>query len=113
MLDFLKDIPAAWLALFGTMFGAVGLKVIEHWLGKRTREETSQTSMRNEFREEVKNLKAELDKEEAELDKWKARYYSLAEAYQTVRMDYLFLIKEQRIEGVTVPTLREVTEAQG
>lgn len=84
----------AILALIGTIFGGVGLKVIEHWLSKaKTRDDTA-TQIRNELRTELARVKEDMTKREqyasaaeAEADGWRAKYYEQAEKLIQIKLD--------------------------
>lgn len=74
----------AWLALIGTVFGGAGFKIIEHFLGRRTKKEDFATNLRGELRGEVTSLRQDAEKlrDDAddlrrEIDEWRNKYYSL------------------------------------
>jgi hypothetical protein len=67
----------ALLALVGTVFGGVGLKLLEAVLGRGKRREDIATSLRNELRTELTELREDNDKLEAALDLWRTKYYRL------------------------------------
>ena len=71
----------AFLALLGTIFGGVGLKVVENLLNKSKTREDIAASLRKELREDVGTMRKELRTLETELDKWKQKYYQLLEQY--------------------------------
>ncbi|MFE9497258.1 hypothetical protein [Streptomyces collinus] len=79
LLDLLGSIPGPWLALFGTIFGGGGLKVIEWFLNKGKVKEDIATQLRNELRQELKELRERVDELEAENDKWRARAFKAEE----------------------------------
>lgn len=77
----------AWLALAGTVFGGVGLKVIESFLGRNKSKDDSAYRFRDELRAEILLLRSEADKirDEAdelrdEIDEWRTKYFSLVAA---------------------------------
>ena len=55
--------------------GGSGLKFIEGWLNRSKTKDDAASAFRNELREEVKSLRDELRSVEAEVDKWRAKYY--------------------------------------
>lgn len=64
--------------------GGVGLKIIEHFLGRKKRKFDESSSLRGELRSELNELRSEADKlrDEAddlrdEIDVWRSKYYSL------------------------------------
>jgi hypothetical protein len=67
----------AVLALFGTVFGGVGLKVIEALLGRGKRREDIALSLRNELRTELIELRDDNDRLQKALDEWRTKYYRL------------------------------------
>jgi ribosomal protein L29 len=67
----------ALLALAGTIFGGVGLKVIEQLLGRGKRRVDIATSLRNELRTELTELRDDNDKLESALDEWRTKYFKL------------------------------------
>jgi septal ring factor EnvC (AmiA/AmiB activator) len=70
---------AAWIALIGTVFGGVGLKVVDHYLSKNKVKIDDAARIRDELRIEITNLREEVQKLEAERDKWREDYWSLRE----------------------------------
>lgn len=80
----------AWLALAGTVFGGVGLKVIESLLGRSSRKDTTAHQFRDELRTELilmrtemDKLRTELHKLDGEVDGWRTKYFSLLAAVAT------------------------------
>lgn len=80
----------AWLALAGTVFGGVGLKVIEQILGRTGRKDDTAFRFRDELRIEINGMRSEMDKLRAEterldddLDSWRTKYFSLVAAVAT------------------------------
>lgn len=67
----------AVIALIGTLFGGVALKIIEHILSRGKRQEDLATSMRKELREELAAVKQELREESKESEEWKSKYWEL------------------------------------
>lgn len=67
----------AWIALIGTVFGGVGLKVVDHYLSKNKVKIDDAARIRDELRIEITSLRDEVNKLEAERDKWRADYYDL------------------------------------
>lgn len=92
----------AWLALAGTIFGGVGLKMFESFLGRNKNKDDSQHRFREELRAEILVLRLEADKvrDEAdslrkEIDEWRGRYYNLVSSIARGKMnDALDKIKE-------------------
>lgn len=80
----MPEIPAAWLALLGALFGGAGLKLLEGHLSKPKHEADQATAFRNELRTDVKELRAEYGRVQQEVVKWKDKYYALLEQYLTL-----------------------------
>ena len=71
------EINEAYLSLAGTVFGGVGLKIVESFLTKKKSREDVATHLRNELRTENQSLRDELHKMEASVDEWRDKYYAL------------------------------------
>lgn len=74
----------AWLALAGTIFGGVGLKIVESFLGRNKVKGDAAHQFREELRAEILMLRAEADKlrDETdqlrdEIDEWRSKYFAL------------------------------------
>lgn len=74
----------AYLALAGTVFGGVGLKIVEAVLGRSKNKNDGQHVFREELRAELAALRTEAEKlrDESdelrdEIDTWRTRYFSL------------------------------------
>lgn len=67
----------AWIALIGTVFGGVGLKIVDHYLSKNRVRIDDAARIRDELRIEITSLREEVGKLEAERDRWRADYYDL------------------------------------
>lgn len=73
------------IALIGTVMGGVGLKVVEHYLGKSKVRIDDATQIRNELRLEIDALRAENRQLEVEVDKWREDYYNIYRKMINVR----------------------------
>lgn len=71
----------ALLALIGTLFGGVALKITEKALGRQKEKNDIASELRKELRDEVTQLRDELRKVETELDQWKVKYYDLLDQF--------------------------------
>ena len=69
----------AWIALIATVTGGVGLKVVEHWLGRNKVKVDDATQIRDELRLEIVALREENKQLEADLSKWREDYYAVRE----------------------------------
>lgn len=83
----MPEISQAWLALIGALLGGSGLKFIEHYLSRPKVKEDAASAFRAELREEVKNLREELRKTEADLDEWRTKYYALLDEFSKAKID--------------------------
>jgi hypothetical protein len=77
----MPDVNQGWVALFGTLFGASGLKLIEAWLNKPKERRDDEAEFRKELRSDVTELRNELRKVENELDMWREKYYTLMDEF--------------------------------
>jgi outer membrane murein-binding lipoprotein Lpp len=75
------------VALIGTLFGGVGLKAIEHWLGKNKVKVDDAARLRDELRLEVTALRAENQQLENDVDKWREDYYKMYADFVQVKTD--------------------------
>ena len=84
MYPLVFHLDPAWIALIGTLCGGIGLKVLEHWLGRSKVKFDESTKMREELRTEMADLRQQIKDLEAEVDKWKLQYYDLRDKYAEV-----------------------------
>jgi chromosome segregation ATPase len=89
MTDLLNN--AGFVALMGTVFGGVGLKVVEQWLGRAKERATEAAGIREELRKEIDALRAQIEKAnaeelrlEAQIEEWRGKYYDLRDEKQQV-----------------------------
>jgi uncharacterized protein YlxW (UPF0749 family) len=80
----------AWLALAGTVFGGVGLKAVEAYLGRTKHRDDTAASLRTELRVENSELRLEIHRLmeenrelEAALDQWREKYFDLLAQVKT------------------------------
>jgi F0F1-type ATP synthase membrane subunit b/b' len=64
-----------FLALFSTVFAGVFLKIIEKVLNKKKEEVDEAVQIRKELREQVSNLKNEIDSLRKEVIEWREKYW--------------------------------------
>ena len=95
------NISAPWLALFGTIFGGVGLKIVETWLNKPSRRDSTPAELREELRLQVEGLKSDvirlqqiIDTTEAEMLVWRDKYYNLLRESATEHQQMLNYLSE-------------------
>lgn len=88
----MPPLDPAVIALIATVFGGVGLKVVEHWLGKPRSKVDDATRIRDELRIEITSLKEEIKELEDERDRYRNEYYDLRDKYSNIYSE-LQLIK--------------------
>lgn len=102
MIEFFSGLDAAWIALIGTLFGGVVLKVTEHWLGRTKTATNDAKAIREELRSQVTSQKDEINQLEDEVNEWRSKYYDLRDSYikiQTELMIALEKIKQEAVEA--------------
>lgn len=93
------SLDPAWIALIGTLCGGIGLKVLEHWLGKSKLKIDEASKIRDELRIEIVALREETKALETEIDKWRADYYDLRDKYSTLNTEYLIALEKIKREA--------------
>lgn len=83
------------VAVLGTIFGGVGLKVTEHWLAKSKNRQTEQDSLRQVLRDEIGSLKTELGVVEKDRDRWQKEYYDLRDKWSATNTELTILKSKQ------------------
>ena len=93
------NVSPAWLALLGTLFGGVGLKVVEAYLNKPSRRDSTPAELREELRTQIEGLKTDvnsyrtiIDNTEKEMLEWQGKYWTLVAEHskqQRMMLDYL------------------------
>lgn len=92
----------AWIALIGTLCGGIGLKVLEHWLGKSKVKIDDAARIRDELRIEITTQRTEIRELEALVDKWRTQYYALREEFIAEKTKYtleLDALKRELVEA--------------
>jgi malate synthase len=77
------------LALLGTIFGGVGLKVTEAFLGKKKVQSDEAASIRKELREDVNSLRQQIKEQKMETDKWRDEYYKSLEVISATKSEVI------------------------
>ena len=93
------NLDPAWIALIGTLCGGVGLKVLEHWLGKSKVKIDEATKLRDELRIEINSQRDEIKSLESEVDRWRKDYYDLRDKYSTLNTEYLIGLERIKAEA--------------
>jgi uncharacterized protein involved in exopolysaccharide biosynthesis len=78
---------AALIALIGTIFGGVGLKVVEAIMSRGSDKDQTAHQIRQELRGDLQGIRTEMIRVQDELDEWKAKYYALLEQLITVKSE--------------------------
>lgn len=85
----MPPLDPAVLALIATIFGGVGLKVVEHFLGKGKTRIDEASKLREEYRLQNESQREEIKQLEEEVDKWREEAYRLKEEFLVAKLDYL------------------------
>ncbi|QJD50943.1 membrane protein [Streptomyces phage Bmoc] len=100
----MPEITTAWIALIGTVLGGVGLKFVEHWLSRSKVRDDTAAQLRNELRTEIQGLKQELNNVEADLDKWRGKYYELMDNFIKVKSELETAMRQLQNNNNTGPS---------
>lgn len=73
------SLESAWIPLATAVFGGVGLKMAEHWLGRAKVRIDEAETIRNELRIEITSLREEVRGLESQVNEWRGKYYDLRE----------------------------------
>lgn len=95
----MPSLDPAWIALIGTLCGGIGLKVMEHWLGKSKVKVDEASKLRDELRIEINAQREEIRALETEVNKWRADYYDLRDKYSTLNTEYLIALEKIKQEA--------------
>jgi hypothetical protein len=74
------------IALIGTVLGGVGLKIVEHLLGRRKLRDDTASQLRGELRIEIESLRQEIHKVESDVEQWREKYYLLLEQFLAMKV---------------------------
>lgn len=86
----------AWIALLGTLFGGVGLKVAEHYLGRNQVRISDATQIRDELRLTIAEQRAEILVLEGEQTKWRNAYYDLRDKFMQLQTDLQIIVAKMK-----------------
>lgn len=93
------SIDPAWIALAGTVFGGVGLKTIEYWLGRNRYKISDAQQIRDELRIEINSQKEEIRQLEEDVNKWREEYYNLRDKYVALQTELSFALQRIKDEA--------------
>lgn len=91
------------VALIGTIMGGVGLKVVEHWLGKNKVKVDDASRLRDELRLEITAQRDEIKGLEADVDKWRKEYYDLFLKYTQLNTDLTIALQRIKDDAKDLP----------
>jgi len=77
----------------------MGLKALEHWLGRNKIRIDEAAQMRDELRVDITAQREEIRALEAEVDRWRKDYYDLRDKYTTLNAEYLIAIEKIKHEA--------------
>lgn len=98
-MAFLSGLDPAWIALIGTLFGGVVLKVTEHWLGKTKSQSDDAKQIREELRTQITSQKEEIKSLEDEVNEWRSKYYDLRDSYIKVQTELQIALEKIKREA--------------
>ncbi len=87
------------IALIGSAFGAVALKVTEHFLSREETESNEGNRLRDELRLQIADQRADIERLEKEVDKWKEMYFDLRQKHLDAQSELLLNLKQLK-EGI-------------
>lgn len=88
------DYAQIFTALGGALGGGVGLKIIDSFLVRGKNKDDSASKFREEQRQEITRLKAELQETERELDNLKIKYYALNQELSNIIFQLKFVLDQ-------------------
>jgi hypothetical protein len=82
----LGKLDPGWVALLGTIFGGVGLKVAEKWLSKGRENAEANAQQGRDYRLEIKELTDRMDVVEKREEEWREKYFKSQEENAELRV---------------------------
>lgn len=92
------NLDPAWIALIGTLCGGIGLKVLEHWLGKSQIKIDEAAKLRDELRIQITAQGNRIAALEDEVDEWKKNYYDLRDKHAELNTQYVILLEKLKTQ---------------
>lgn len=89
----------AWIALIGTVFGGVGLKAAESWLGRSRVKIDDASKIRDELRLEITAQREEIKQLETDVNKWRDEYYNLRDKYVGLQTELTLALQKIKDEA--------------
>lgn len=102
----------AWIALIGTIFGGVGLKMAEHWLGKNRVKTDDASKIRDELRLQITAQKEEIRDLEEQVDKWRSDYYALRDKYSELQTELTLAVAQIKSRAEEARVVSEALDKQ-
>jgi len=102
----------AWIALIGTVTGGVGLKMVEHWLGRSKVKVDEAGRIRDELRLEITAQREEIKQLEADVNKWREEYYNLRDKYTALQTELTLALQRIRSEAAQAENKAVELESQ-
>jgi chromosome segregation ATPase len=93
------NLDPAWIALIGTLCGGLGLKVLEHWLGKSKVKIDEASKLRDELRIQLNEQREEIKDYETRLNALQREYYDLRDKYSELNVKYLSALEKLKLEA--------------
>jgi hypothetical protein len=94
----LGNLDPAWIALIGTLCGGIGLKVLEHWLGKSQIRVDEASKLRDELRVQIAAQGQRITLLEEEVDEWREKAYDWRDKYAEVNTLYQITLDKLKAE---------------
>ena len=88
------------IALIGSAFGAVALKLTDHFLSKEEKDSNEGTRIRDELRLQIADQRTDIERLEKEVDHWKEMYFDLRQTHLDVQSELLLNLKKLK-DGIT------------
>jgi len=111
------SLDPAWVALIGTVFGGVGLKVLDHYLGKNKTKVDDASRMRDELRIDRDELRIEINTQKTEIDKleiarneWQAKYLDLRDQLTALQTELTLALA--KIDGSTQQARNKIQDSK-
>ncbi len=105
------SLDPAWIALVATVCGGVGLKVVEHWLGRNKVKVDDAAQIRDELRLEIAAQREEIKKLELEAVKWREEYFTLRSKQAALETALTIALAKIKDEAVVADLRASVDQA--
>jgi uncharacterized coiled-coil DUF342 family protein len=92
------NLDPAWIALIGTLCGGIGLKVLEHWLGKSQIKIDEAAKLRDELRIQITAQGERIKALEEEVDEWREKAYDFRDKYTELNTQYTILLNKMKAD---------------